>query len=121
MAVHTGVVLFNRSRRDIFQATMYHSIVCKALHGGCLCGEVEQVAVLGATRVERNFRIPPKAYSEVLPEEVLLLPQVQAALKGPRPWLMQATEFVPVERVPTAGDRATKTTSDEKTSRRRKK
>lgn len=100
MADQPGIVLYNKSKFKPFQASMYHSIVCAALGGGCLCTHKEQTATVGSLRLEASFRIPPKSYSEILPEEVLLLPQVKTAMKGPRPQLVLARELQVVERVP---------------------
>ena len=109
MAEQPGVVLYNKSKFKPFQATMYHSIVCAALRGGCLCTHENLIHVAGSRRVEANFRIQPRCYSAVLPEEVLLLPQVRAAMKGPNPQLVQARELQPVQRL--AGTAGTETSA----------
>lgn len=75
------VVLENRDRYNPFEATMYHSVVCR---NGCRCGMEEVTGRGGApsltpVRKERSFWIPPASFSEPLPREVLDIPQVKVA------------------------------------------
>lgn len=86
-----AIVLENRQRYRAFQATMHHNVVCQAA-GQCFCEHVEAKGAGGAPelvlkREERSFWIGPRgpaapSFSEPLPEEVLLLPQIKAARRA---------------------------------------
>lgn len=95
------VVLENRDKRRPFEATMYHSIVCK--NGKCLCGAVEVLSggapALQPQRQEGSFYIPPKTCSSPLPKEVLEIPQVKVAIR--EGWLrVKGSELIAIQTIP---------------------
>ena len=90
------VVLKNTSRNRCFQATMFHDIVC-AKRQQCTCAVVHPGGKALPIRNPASFRIEAGATSEELPYSVLLIPQVDKALKGDNAWLKIVSDQAKVE------------------------
>jgi len=93
------VVLFNRSRFQSFQFTMYHAVACKAA-GKCFCEQKPRTGAdqRGEThRVETSYTILPREHTKPFPTEVLLIPQVKKAMEGTPPLLMHSNKLADVQ------------------------
>ena len=100
------VVLHNKSRREIFQVTLYHSIICEVA-GECFCSvpdpgmpDVNGRLPQEGRRQESSFTILPGEYSEPLPPVVLEHPIVKKALEPTARWLEIANKLVKVQVFP---------------------
>jgi hypothetical protein len=91
------IVLRNRDRYRLFQATLYHSLMCIP-NGKCIClvEERREAHRKGEKLlVEQSIVLLPGQESEPLPAAVLNVPQVQAAIQ--QRWLENKTALAQIE------------------------
>jgi hypothetical protein len=99
----TFIILKNKDRFRAFQCTFYHQFVCQGPKGGpgCTCEKREYMAADRKGEhyfAERSLFLAPRQQSEMLPPEVLDIPQVKAALDSGK--LIEVTKRAPIQIFP---------------------
>jgi hypothetical protein len=92
------VILKNKDRFRSFQCTLYHAVCCKQTCG-CIRKERIEADRKGEYHfVERSLFLKARQQSEMLPPEVLEIPQVKAALDSGK--LVEVTKRTPIQIFP---------------------